>query len=376
METDTAAEPAAAILIADDNPSNREMLEQMLRHAGYTVRSAADGAAALRSAEADPPDLALLDVHMPGMEGYEVCRRMKADERLRRIPVIFLSAMAETFNKVKGFEAGAADYITKPLQFAEVRARVENHLATARLRQRLEDESSRLRALRDLGEELTQMIVHDLRSPLHALMGFHALIRREADRLSDRGRESLRRAVRNAALLARMVDALLDIARLEDGRVPLDRTDTDLVALIREAIDAAGSERLRCDAPAQPVTVCCDPELVRRIVANLIDNACRAAPRDDVRITLERARDAVRVAVRDHGPGVAAEDRERIFDKFTRGAGARPHHSPGLGLTFCRLAVEAHGGAIGVDSPPEGGSVFWFTIPSLPPPGAPPPDAD
>ncbi len=144
------------ILVADDNPTNLQLVETMLAEFGYKVRVALDGEAALKSALAKPPDLVLLDIHMPRRDGYDTCEALKNDPSTKDIPVIFATAMNDEFNKVQGFRVGAVDYITKPIQFEELRARIGVHIRLSRQQQVLQHQAEELRALNDsmMGREL------------------------------------------------------------------------------------------------------------------------------------------------------------------------------------------------------------------------------
>jgi signal transduction histidine kinase len=188
--------------------------------------------------------------------------------------------------------------------------------------------------------------------------------------LSDESAEDLRTAIMASKMRNHMANDLLDVSRLESGKLPLDRSTCDLSALARSvAADLSALDRARAiDLEAlEPVQVSCDAGLVRRVLANIVNNAIKHTPSGG-RIVLLASSHAggARVAVRDSGPGVPMEARERIFEKFGTVAAraALEYHSAGLGLAFCKLAVEAHGGRIGVDAPPEGGSEFWFELPA------------
>ncbi|MCE5217099.1 response regulator, partial [bacterium] len=177
MAEATEAAPAPNLLIVDDTPANLQVLAAMLKGQGFTVRPVPSGELALRAAESEPPDLILLDIMMPEMNGYEVCERLKDNDDLRDIPVIFISALSDTSDKVKAFEVGGLDYVTKPFQFEEVRARVGAHLKLRRLQveaaehhRQLEQSYEQLRELEELRDSLMHMIVHDLRTPLTSII--------------------------------------------------------------------------------------------------------------------------------------------------------------------------------------------------------------
>ena len=172
MEQRLSREDVPNVIVVDDTPANLQLLTGMLKERGYKVRPVPSGKLALQAAKNDPPDLILLDIMMPEMDGYEVCERLKADEKLREIPVIFISALNETMDKVRAFGVGGVDYVTKPFQFEEVDARVRTHLELQRQRRKLKENYEQLRRLEELRDNLVHMIVHDLRNPLTGISGF------------------------------------------------------------------------------------------------------------------------------------------------------------------------------------------------------------
>ena len=178
----------ASVLVVDDTIENLRLLSDLLGEQGYEVRAVTSGRQALQAVEHDPPDLILLDITMPEMDGYEVCRRLKATERSKDVPVIFLTALTDTADKVRAFDAGGVDYVTKPFQFEEVLARVKTHVALRRAQAALADSYTRLRALEQLRDDLVHMIVHDMRSPLTALLHRPPLAEAPAAALSEDSR--------------------------------------------------------------------------------------------------------------------------------------------------------------------------------------------
>ena len=363
----TSASPS--ILVVDDTPANLRLLSEMLSKRGWKVRPVPSGPEALQAAQRFPPDLVLLDINMPGMDGYEVCRRFKADSKLKDIPVLFISALSETDDKVKAFAAGGVDYVIKPFQFAEVEARVQTHLELRRQKRALQESYERLKELEHLRDNLTHMIVHDMRSPLTMiLMSLGLLAATPPPEASDFS-GILQTARQGAATLAGMVTQLLDISRLEASQMPLQKTECDLVKTVQSAIDSLGvsveARHLRLLAPA-PVTALGDVDILRRIVNNLLGNALKFTPQDgEIAVSITRETAAARVAVTDNGPGITAEDHQKIFEKFGQAQAGKEKGGSGLGLTFCKLAVEAHGGRIGVLSEVGQGSTFWFTLPLI-----------
>ena len=363
-------QPKPKIMVVDDTPANLKLLEDMLKARGYEVCSFSRGRPALTMAASQPPDLVLLDVNMPEMNGYETCKELKTDPRLQDIPVLFISALNETNDKVKAFSCGGVDYITKPFRFEEVYARVQTHLELRQQKRELQESYTRLKKLEELRDNLVLMIVHDLRSPVALIAGYLDLIKgRAATKLNEEERDFIDVASRSAAKLLDMVSSVLDVSRLEAGKMPLNRRACDPAVVAREVINSlvivVGQRCLSVESEPAPVLACADQEIIRRVIVNLVGNALKFTPKDcPIRITVSRKDSIVRVAVTDTGPGIPVEYQARVFEKFGQVDKHAPKHSTGLGLTFCKLAVEAHGGKIGVESEIGKGSTFWFTLPA------------
>jgi signal transduction histidine kinase len=359
----------ASVVVVDDTVENLRVLANVLGEQRYEVRPVTNGRQALQAVHHDPPDLILLDINMPDMNGYEVCRLLKADPRTKDVPVIFLTALTDTGDKVKAFEAGGIDYITKPFQFEEVLARVKTHVALRQAQQALSQSYERLRGLERLRDDLVHMVVHDMRSPLMVLTEGLGMLR-EGDVLDGERAADLRASLDAAEAINRMANDLLDVSRLEGGRMPLQRSLCDLTRIAGEVRDALTSiDRCRSIEveAAEAIEALCDASIVRRVLENLLSNGIKHTPPGTrLRIALGRVERGVRVAMHDQGPGVPPEAREKIFEKFgtVETRQSRAYHSAGLGLAFCKLAVEAHGGRIGVDPGIPTGSTFWFELPA------------
>jgi signal transduction histidine kinase len=246
---------------------------------------------------------------------------------------------------------------------------VRTHLALRRSVRELEESYARLRELEQLRDDLVHMIVHDMRSPLMVLKGHLELLRQGGvGKFSPEAESDLVSALQAADRLKHMANELLDTSRLDEGTLPIVAEPHDLVALVAEMIADAGvldRERAFSVTGVGAVSVACDGRLIRRVLQNLLSNAVKHTPAGgaiDIHISVTDA--AARVAVSDRGPGVPPEARPRIFEKCGVVASSREgkYHSAGVGLAFCKLAVEAHGGAIGVEAREPRGSVFWFEL--------------
>jgi signal transduction histidine kinase len=228
---------------------------------------------------------------------------------------------------------------------------------------------SEIKAVQDLRDGLVHMIVHDLRSPLTSVMGYLDLLRTSGNASADDRAQFIDIAYSGAAQMAEMISSLLDINRLEAGEMPVDRQSVDLCDVTRDALQSLGGLTIgrivAQTAPDGSVMSNCDPTLIRRVIGNLLGNALKFTP-ESGSITVAGAERRPRVDVADTGPGIPADFISRVFDKFSQaGEGrARKRYSTGLGLAFCKLAVEAHGGSIGVSSEVGVGSRFWFQLPA------------
>ena len=372
MNEQNYSQDPPSVPMVDDTPANLELLSGMLKGRGYKVRAAVSGELALRAVRNSPPDLILLDIMMPEMDGYEVCEKLKAEERLKEIPVIFLSVLSETMDKVKAFGAGGVDYITKPFQFEEVEARVETHLELRRQKLLLVESYNKLRELEKMRDSLVHMIIHDLRSPLAGIFAYLQLISENAKNvLSPDSVRNINEAMKAAKQMIQMVSDVLDTSKMEEGQMKLQLAECDLGHILIEGISGLKSifngREVRFTPPEHPLKVLADREIISRVVQNLLANAIKFTPKDGalIRLGIEPAGDRVRVRIEDNGRGVAPENREKIFEKFAQVELRDGHqrNSTGLGLTFCKLAVEAHDGSIGIDGKEDKGSSFWFELP-------------
>lgn len=363
----TPQTPPAGILVVDDTPANLQLLVKILEEAGYDVRPVTSGAHALRAVRTNPPDLILLDITMPGMDGYETCQRLKHDPAGSDIPVLFISALTETDDKVKAFAAGGVDYVSKPFQHGEVLARVATHLELRRQKHLLEESLRHERELERLRDKLTHMIAHDMRSPLQA-------VRLALDLLRDPGSPPdlglIQSATNSVETLIEMVTQMLEVSQLEAKALKLKPESIDMAELARDVIESlqplAATTSTSVETTGETMAVV-DQSLIRRVIANLVGNAYKWVPKQGkVLVKVSQVAHLVRVEVIDNGRGIPAEYHQKIFEKFGQVDGDKKRAGYGLGLTFAKMAVEAHQGQIGVISEPGQGSTFWFTLPRTP----------
>ncbi len=366
------------LLIVDDNEDNRDVLARRLQKQGHWAVTAASGPEALAALADQPFDLVLLDIMMPEMDGYEVLSRIKSNPQTQNLPVIMISALDEIESVVRCIEIGAADYLPKPFNPTLLRARIGASLREKRARDReqrytteIAESYRRLQELERLRDDLTHMIVHDLRTPLTSLLTGLQTVPLVGD-MNPVQAEMLDIAVAGGETLLNLINNLLDVDKMEQETVPLAKTTLAAETLIELAcvqvslLADSNSLTLVRDIGSSLPPLCADEDKLKRTLVNLIGNAIKfTPPGGTITISVNCAADGLLFSVRDTGEGIPPDAFERIFEKFgqveSRKAGQKM--STGLGLTFCKLAVEAHGGRIWVDSAPERGSVFFFTIP-------------
>ncbi|MCX7149869.1 MAG: response regulator [Rhodocyclales bacterium] len=397
----------ATILVVDDTPDNLSVMSNLLMDR-YRVKIANSGEKALQIAASDsPPDLILLDIMMPGMDGYEVCERLKHDPKTAGIPVIFLTAKAEATDEKKGLELGAVDYITKPISPPLVMARVKNHLALKATNDFLRDQNSFLEqevarrtkevmASRDLAAKNLQLedasrmkseflanMSHELRTPLNAIIGFSEMLRDGLlGDLSPQQKESVNDIFTSGNHLLSLINDILDLSKVEAGKMTLELDPLQPAALV-----AAGLQVVREQAITQRVhliadvaeglgEVMLDGRKVKQILYNLLSNAVKFTPEGgEVRVAARRVeRQALpdegfehylELAVSDSGIGISSEDQARLFRPFTQidSTLARRYEGTGLGLAMVKQLTELHGGAVTLLSTPKEGSTFTVWLP-------------
>lgn len=350
----------ADIMIVDDIPANLRLLSTILTQAGYQVRPVRDGRMAVNIAFAQPPDLILLDVMMPGIDGYEVCRLLKEDERTRDVPIIFISALNDVKDKVHSFSMGAADYVTKPFQTEEILARVSAHVTNFKLQHSLREQIAELNAF-------SHTVAHDLKNPLSAIIGMANLsVMRFGDDIPDDLQNLLARIQSAGHRTVNIVDELLLLASIRKEDVSVDVTD--MASIVSQACDRLDfmikeydAELIRPDE--WPAAIGYGPWLVE-VWVNYLSNGLKYGGRPPHLEfgANETAGGMVRFWLRDNGAGMGEAELAILFTEFTR-LNEVDVKGYGLGLSIVQRIISKLGGKVGGESVLGEGSLFYFELP-------------
>ncbi len=364
------------ILVVDDNVENRALARATLDDEGYEVILASGGEEGVRAFEAQRPDCVLLDVRMPGTDGFAVCSQIRALPGGDETSILFLTALRDLDTFDQALRAGGDDFLTKPVRPTELVLRVQAALKVRRMSGELRSNFELLRRQRDdlmrlqlQKEQLTAFVIHDLKNPVNA-MDLHAQVLLNERDLSTRARESARHIRDEARTLLRLLLNLLDISKSEEGQLVARSQKLDLETLVGDVFEAfelkARTNGVSLARQLTDHSLTADPDLLRRIIENLLDNAIRHAP-PGTRVWLISVANEkfFELQVADSGPGIAPELRQRIFERYVQleaGERTAARTGRGLGLAFCKRAVEAHGGTIEVDNA-NPGAVFVVRLP-------------
>jgi len=351
-------------MIVDDQPSNRFVKTQILRRGDFDVCEAATGRDAIRMAAERDPDVVLLDVHLPDINGIEVCRRLKAVPRPVPLSVLQMSASAITdADRVSGLDSGADAYLTEPVS-AEVL------LATVRALDRVRQLEAALADANRSKDEFLAVLSHELRTPLNIMLGRITQLREPGlpDEVRQRALDALERSARHQW---RLVDELLDVARIEKGKLELQVAPLDLADVVRAVADAMsariGAARVELRLDVKPATIEGDANRLQQVLTNLIANAVQFTPPGGlITLTVSPRDSEVEIVVADTGVGIDRALLPHVFERFRQSSDPqqRGHRGLGLGLAIATGIVEAHGGRIAVASDGVGrGATFTVVLP-------------
>jgi len=354
------------ILVVDDDRMNIKILQSILQKKGFEIATADSGEAALETYRSFGPDLVLLDVVLPGIDGFETCRRLHQTHGENTAPVIFITAKSESDDVVTGLSAGGVDYLPKPFRPKEALARIRTHLHNRLLLEELA--RANVEKNKFLG-----MAAHDLRNPLASIRGLAEFLQDPDIGPLNPAQLDLVQTIHAASQsMLQLVNELLDVSVIESGELHLNRTPTDLAALVEKSVRLARMDAAKklttilYEPPPAPCTLSLDPDKITQVTTNLLSNAVKYSPPGAmVTVTVHPADRDCRVSVRDEGPGIPDHERGLLFQDFGR-LSAKPtggEKSTGLGLAICRKIIDAHQGEIHAQNLPDLGCEFSFTLP-------------
>jgi len=377
------------LLIVDDLPENLQALDALIRGPGREVFRAGSGEEALALLLQHDFALAIIDVQMPGMDGFELAELMRGTEKTRQIPIVFVTAAGKELNySFKGYEAGAVDMLYKPLDPRAVKGKVAVFVALYEQREAMRRQVEALEAARReqeatqaqlqhalmMRDEFMSMVSHEMRTPLNTLYLETQLRKMQLERgnMAAFGPDQLQRMVarddRQIQSIIRLIDDMLDVSRIRSGKLSLRPGWVELSGLLRRVVQdltpqaAVAGTSITLDAPT-PVSGWWDEFRIEQIVVNLLTNALRYGCQQPVTVTLTVRPDNARVDVRDCGAGIAPENQAKIFEPYERGVGSEGPAGLGLGLYISRQLAEVHEGSLTLESKPGEGAVFSLTLP-------------
>lgn len=371
------------ILIVDDEERNIKLLKAMLMADDYQCFCAVDGNEALETVNDIKPDLILLDVMMPGINGYEVCFRLKENEQTRMIPIVMVTALKEKEDRIRSINSGADDFISKPVDRIELLTRVKSllriksyHDDLVESYRELAEKNVKLQNLEKMKEGLTNMIIHDLNSPLSSIMAGLELVQMDQENCYEDNPEIIKRCFNSCSEMILMIRSILDIHKMEEEKLNLDKKMIHMEELINDVLvqfkEKTDLEQisLSFSGNGNIPSIQVDGGLIKRVMANLINNSVRHTPRGgkiEIAVDFIPEKGNVCVNVKDNGDGLAPEYHKKIFEIFEQVTLKKEGvnlGTSGLGLNFCKLAIETHGGKIWVESKGEGmGCTFTFILP-------------
>lgn len=351
------------VLVVDDNAQNRALAQATLEDEGFDVIAASGGEEGFLKFTSEQPDCILLDVRMPDLDGFQVCKRVRNHPQGADVPIVFLTALRDVETFDQALRAGGDDFLTKPVRPTELVIRVQTALKLRRVSAELREHYELVRHQRDdlmrlqlQKERLSAFVVHDLKNPVNSinLCAQAVLLDRT---LSDSSRDAMQHIRSDARALLRLILNLLDISKSEERALVAQARELRLEALASEVLEAvevrARATQVHLVRNIEVPAVHADEDLLRRILENLLENAIRHAPPGSaVTLSATAGTGEVLLSVSDSGPGIPTAMRERIFDRYVQiepGERSVSRMGQGLGLTFCKLAVEAQSGSIWVE---------------------------
>jgi signal transduction histidine kinase len=392
-------EDRTKLLIVDDLPENLRALHALIRKEDREIFEAGSGEEALALMLEHEFALAILDVQMPGMDGFELAELMRGTEKTRHIPIVFVSAAGKELNYAfKGYETGAVDFLYKPLDYYAVQSKVnvfvdlyqqrnETRRQLAALEKSRQEQEILMRELHvtqkrlqnavKMRDEFMSMVAHELRTPLNTLFLETQMRKMQLERgdmaifNAQRLENMVARDGRQIQSMIRLIDDMLDVSRMRSGKLSIRPAWTELSGLLSRVVGDLTAQAVAAGTTitlnaTEPVTGMWDEFRIEQVIVNLLTNAIRYGKQKPIEVSLLTTTNSARIYVKDQGDGISAEDQARIFEPFERGSNGNAPSGLGLGLYISRQLIEAHQGTISVQSSPGNGTVFTVMLPLSP----------
>ena len=362
------------ILVMDDSQASLDLIKNILTDEDLVIATARSGASALKKARANPFDLILLDIVMPDIDGFGVLKELRKHRLTKNVPVIFITAKNDEENTIRGFEAGAMDYVAKPFNDAELKARIRNHLELKRSKEKLVKAKEEAERNSRFKSEFLANMSHEIRTPISGILGVVDLLK--GTKLNHEQEDFLNIIESSTDLLLTIINDILDLSKIEAGKMTLEAIPFDVWKNLKEVIalfrQRAHEKGLTIDLKIDdsvPTVLIGDTVRIKQIFMNLISNAIKFTNKGGVTVSLraeESKPDEILLysSIKDTGVGIDTESREKLFNAFAQAdvSTTRKHGGTGLGLAISRNLTGLMGGYIGVDSEPGEGSDFYFTL--------------
>ena len=360
------------VLFVEDAPEDRRLLKDFLDNYYYKTLFATNGNDAFEQLKEGKPDIILLDVKLPDIDGFEVCRRLKKSDDYRNIPVIFITALDDSADTVKGLELGAVDYITKPYNSEEVLARISTQIKISRLMQEQEQVNIKLRELDQLKSLFIASMSHELRTPLNSIIGFNGILRMQLKgKLTEKQEDYMERSHNASTHLLALINDIIDISKIEAGAIQVSPVTFILSEVVNEAL---GQLQSRIDKKGLEVDISVPPELevfsdrtrVFQCVLNYLSNAVKYTEEGKISLLAKEKDGQLEVVVEDSGLGIREDELPKLFKSFERLSSAEHGNERGTGLGLYitkKLATEFLGGSVAAESQLGVGSKFFLRIP-------------
>ena len=365
---------AGKIVIVDDNPENLRTLKALLDLQGYETFAAINGKLAIEAVKSVLPDLILLDIMMPEMNGYDVCKILKSDKKTKHIPILFISALDEAMDKVKAFECGGVDYISKPFQTEETLARVKTQISLSHTQNQLklanielQEHVSKLETTNKELEAFSYSVSHDLQTPLRGIAGFSEILNDDyADTLDESGKHYLLRIKNSAIHMKNLINDMLQLSKLSCDSFTTEKINlSEMVISILSHLESSDLERKVTTHIADNIMATGDARLTKIALTNLLNNAWKFTSKSNdsyIEFGETNKNDKPVFFVRDNGIGFDMEYADKLFQPFQRLDTSSTYEGTGIGLATVQRVISIHGGRIWAESKLNEGATFYFTL--------------